>query len=88
MASERMYEYFLDWPRWLAALPDAVLQNDPELCLRLAWILMFTGHAEAAERPLDLAEAVWQAAGNQPKVGEVLGWRAVACYWRRDRQAR
>jgi LuxR family maltose regulon positive regulatory protein len=85
MTSERMYEHFLDWPRWLAALPDAVLRDEPELCLRLAWILMFTGHAEVAERPLDVAEAVWQAAGNDSKVGEVLGWRAVACYWRRDR---
>jgi LuxR family transcriptional regulator, maltose regulon positive regulatory protein len=43
-ASERLYEYYLDWPRWLVALPDAVLQDVPDLCLRLAWILMFTGH--------------------------------------------
>jgi LuxR family transcriptional regulator, maltose regulon positive regulatory protein len=84
MVNERMYEYYLDWPRWQAALPDVVLRNRPELCLRLAWILIFTGHIEAAERPLHLAEAVWQAAGNQPKVGEVLGRRAFACYWRRD----
>jgi LuxR family transcriptional regulator, maltose regulon positive regulatory protein len=85
MASERMYEHFLDWPRWLVALPDTVLQNEPELCIRLAWVLMFTGHAEVAERPLGVAEAVWQAAGNHSKVGEVLCWRAAACYWRRDR---
>ena len=42
-----------------AALPNAVLQEDPELCVRLAWILILTGHGQAAERLLDLAEAVW-----------------------------
>jgi LuxR family maltose regulon positive regulatory protein len=84
MASERLYEHFLDWPHWLTALPDAVLRDDPELCVRLAWILLFTGHGEEVDRLFDLAEAVWQAAGDQPKVGEVLGWRAAAFYWRRD----
>jgi LuxR family maltose regulon positive regulatory protein len=83
-ASERLYEYYLDWPRWLAALPDAALQQVPDLCLRLAWILTFTGHAEAADRPLGLAEAAWQVAGNQLKAGEVLCWRAVALFYRRD----
>jgi LuxR family maltose regulon positive regulatory protein len=83
-ASERLYEYYLDWPRWLATLPNAVLQDVPDLCLRLAWILTFIGHVEVAERPLDVAEVVWRAAGNQEKVGEVLCWRAVAFFFRRD----
>jgi len=84
MASQRFYEYFLEWPRWLAALPDAALQADPAVCLRLAWILVLTGHAEAAERPMGLAEAVWQTTGNQPKVGEILGLRALASYFTGD----
>jgi LuxR family maltose regulon positive regulatory protein len=84
MESKRFYESFLDWPGWLAALPDAVLQADPDWCLRLARIAILTGHAEVAERPMSLAEAVWNADGNQPKVGEVLRSRAVAFYFRRD----
>jgi hypothetical protein len=43
MASERMYEYYLDWPRWVALLPDAVLRREPESSLRLAWVLLRTG---------------------------------------------
>jgi LuxR family maltose regulon positive regulatory protein len=84
MASQRFYEYYLDWPHWLAALPDAVLAAAPDLCRRLAWILIFTGHVEAADRPLSLAEAVWRSAGNQAKVGELLGLRAIAWGWKGD----
>jgi LuxR family maltose regulon positive regulatory protein len=78
MEHEQFYDYYLDWPRWLAALPDAVLQVAPDFCLRFAWVLVLTGQAEAAECPLDWAEAAWHAAGNQPKLGEVLSKRAVA----------
>jgi LuxR family maltose regulon positive regulatory protein len=84
MASQRFYEYYLDWPHWLAALPDAVLAAAPDLCRRLAWILIFTGHVEAADRPLSMAEAVWRSAGNQAKVGELLGLRAIAWGWKGD----
>jgi LuxR family maltose regulon positive regulatory protein len=84
MASQRFYEYCLDWPRWLAALPDAALAAEPDLCRRLAWILIFTGHVEAADRPLSLAETAWRAAGNQEKVGELLGLRALAWAWKGD----
>jgi LuxR family transcriptional regulator, maltose regulon positive regulatory protein len=84
MASQRFYEYYLDWPRWLAALPDAALVVEPDCCRRLAWILIFTGHLEAAERPLALAETAWRSAGNQTKVGELLGLRAIAWGWKGD----
>jgi LuxR family transcriptional regulator, maltose regulon positive regulatory protein len=84
MTSERLYEYYLDWPRWLTVLPDDALQEVPDMCLRLGWILTFLGHAEAAERPLALAEAVWNAAGDQPKVGAVLCWRSATLFYRRD----
>ncbi|MEO7908367.1 MAG: LuxR C-terminal-related transcriptional regulator, partial [Roseiflexaceae bacterium] len=84
MASQRFYEYYLDWPRWLAALPDSALAAEPDLCRRLAWILIFTGHIEAADRPLALAEAAWRSAGNQAKVGELLGLRAIAWGWKGD----
>jgi LuxR family maltose regulon positive regulatory protein len=84
MEDQRFYEYFLDWPRWLEALPDAALQADADLCLGLARILILNGHVEAADRPMDLAEAVWQAAGNQPKIGEVLSQRGLALVMKRE----
>jgi LuxR family maltose regulon positive regulatory protein len=84
MASQRFYEYYLDWPRWLAALPDAALAAELDLCRRLAWILIFTGYVEAADRPLSLAETAWRSAGNQEKVGELLGLRAIAWGWKGD----
>ncbi len=77
LASEHFYDHYLDWPRWVAAVPDAALLSDPELCLRLAWILALTGHAQAAKRPLDLAEATWSAMHNRLKLGEVLNIRAI-----------
>ena len=56
----------------------------PICCRRLAWILIFTGHLEAADRPLSLAETAWRSAGNQAKVGELLGLRAIAWGWKGD----
>jgi ATP/maltotriose-dependent transcriptional regulator MalT len=84
MVTQRFYDYYLEWPGWLAALPDAVLQADLTFCLRLAWVLLLTGHIEAAERPLGLAESGWNAVGNQPKLGEVLGIRSISFYFRGD----
>jgi len=84
MASQRFYEYYLDWARWLAALPDTALADEPDLCRRLAWVLIFTGHSEAANRPLSLAEIAWRSAGNHAKVGELLGLRAITWGWKGD----
>jgi LuxR family maltose regulon positive regulatory protein len=84
MADQQFYEYFLDWPRWLAALPDAALQANPDLCLRLARILILIGHIEAAERPFRLAEAVWRVADDQLNLGQLLGYRAVALALKQD----
>ncbi|HEU5086732.1 MAG TPA: hypothetical protein VFT99_04780, partial [Roseiflexaceae bacterium] len=84
MADQRFYEYFLDWPRWSDAFPDEVLQANLELCLRLARILILTGHIEHADRPLGLAEAIWQAAGDQARLAEVDSYRALALALRQD----
>jgi hypothetical protein len=59
-----------------------VLQADLTFCLRFAWVLLLTGHIEAAERPLGLAESRCNAVGNQPKLGEVLGIRSISFYFR------
>jgi LuxR family transcriptional regulator, maltose regulon positive regulatory protein len=83
MANERMYEYYLDWPRWVALLPDAVLLRDPERCLRLAWVLMRTGQGEAANRLLQLMEDE-RANGDPVMAGLVMGIRALAHSFRGD----
>jgi ATP/maltotriose-dependent transcriptional regulator MalT len=75
MASERMYEYYLDWPRWIGLLPDAVLQSDLDRCLRLAWILVRIGQGEAAGRLLHLVEDE-RTSGNRAKAGLAIGMRA------------
>jgi LuxR family maltose regulon positive regulatory protein len=84
MADQQFYKYFLDWPRWLTALPDAALGADPDLCLRLSRILILIGHIEAAERPFRLAEAAWHLADDQRKLGKLLGYRAVALALKHD----
>lgn len=84
MVNERLYDYFLDWPRWLAALPDPILQAQPELCLRFAWILGISGHAAATERPLKLAAAAFKDARDQVGCGAVLALRSVALYLQYD----
>src|SRR4029079_11580078 len=84
MASQRFYDSYLEWPGWLVALPDAVLSAEPDLCRRLAWILIFTGHLEAADRPLSLAENTWRSADNLAKVGVLLAIGAFAWVWKGD----
>jgi LuxR family maltose regulon positive regulatory protein len=77
MANERMYEYYLDWPRWVALFPAAVLQRDPKRGLRLAWVLMRTGEVAAANRLLQLMEDE-HATGDQVTAGLAVGIRALA----------
>lgn len=77
MADEAFYGHYLDWPRWLTALPDAALAADGAACLRLAWVLILTGHAEAAQRPLALAESLWRTATDPIRLGETLCFRAL-----------
>lgn len=61
--------------RWLETLPEDVLYAHPALCLRYAWILLFTGRVDAYERPLQIAEQAWQAEDNRPMLGRVYHFR-------------
>lgn len=69
--------------RWLALLPDAVLQAYPELCVIYASSLLFTsgrngaGSIEEIERPLQMAEKSWQGSGRKDKLGGLMGLRAI-----------
>lgn len=75
--ADQFYDYYLDLPGWLAALPEAALQADPEFCFHFGMALMYTGYAEAADRLLGLVETIWQTAGDTTKAGEMLCWRGM-----------
>lgn len=83
-ASDQMYSYLLDWPRWLAALPDAALTAQPDVGLRLAWALINTGHAAAAVRPLALSEAAWRAGGDGANIARARSLKAAALAFQGD----
>jgi LuxR family maltose regulon positive regulatory protein len=78
MASEQMYSYLLDWPRWLAALPDAALQAHQDMTLRLTRVLIDTGHGALTGRPLALVEAIANTHGDTAQIGVVRALQAAA----------
>jgi LuxR family maltose regulon positive regulatory protein len=76
--------------RWIAQLPEEVLQSHPELCLSYAIALLFTLDRSAPatmsliQAPLKIAERYWQAEGNKPKLGELLAFRSQVAWWQGD----
>jgi LuxR family transcriptional regulator, maltose regulon positive regulatory protein len=76
--------------RWIAQLPEEVLQSHPELCLSYAIALLFTLDRSAPatmsliQAPLKIAERYWQAEGNRPKLGELLAFRSQVAWWQGD----
>jgi len=68
--------------RWLDQLPETVLRTHPSLCLSYATTLLFTSDRRAPatmarlQLPLQIAEQHWQTTQNDPKLGEVLAFRA------------
>jgi len=71
-------------------LPDEVLRTYPALCMTYASALLFSSDRGTAtpiediERPLQMAEANWQESGNKRKLGELMGFRAIALWWHSD----
>jgi len=69
--------------RWLDALPEAILGQHPELCLRFAMLLLYSpdrrGVASLAriERLLQMAERVFQAENNHGGLGEAYAFRTL-----------
>ncbi|HEX6384749.1 MAG TPA: LuxR C-terminal-related transcriptional regulator [Anaerolineae bacterium] len=76
--------------RWIAHLPDEVLRTYPALCMTYASALLFSSDRRTAtpieeiERPLQMAEATWQESGNKARLGELMGFRAIALWWHSD----
>jgi hypothetical protein len=68
----------------LEQVPEELLQAYPDLFLMYATALLFLTDRHApttwvqVQRPLQMAERVWQAEGNRAKLGEVEALRASA----------
>lgn len=74
--------------RWLAALPDATLEQHPRLCVHAAFLLLFSWGGQGRtdcrpatlaqiERLLHCAECTWQAEENRSGLGQILSFRAL-----------
>jgi LuxR family maltose regulon positive regulatory protein len=76
--------------RWIKRLPEEVLYKHPTLCLAYAIAVLFTSDRRAPatrailQEPLDVAEQTWQAEDNQPKLGQVLAFRALVDWLQGD----
>ncbi len=74
----------------LEQLPEEQLQMHPELCLIYATAILFLTDRRSPttraqfERPLRMAERVWQAEGKSAKLGEVEALRASSLMWQSD----
>jgi LuxR family maltose regulon positive regulatory protein len=56
---------------WYRALPEGMVQADPQLCIQYAWPLILTEQLAAAESYLALAEQAAEAAGDTALLGDV-----------------
>jgi LuxR family maltose regulon positive regulatory protein len=70
--------------RWFEQIPDAVLQSVPDFCFVYAVLLQFRpDQSDMQITPrftelLQMAEQVWQAEDNRPKLGSLFALRAIA----------
>lgn len=67
----------LTWPHSFTRFSDDVLYSLPELSLNCALTFIVTGHLEAFERPANIAERSFQAAGDRAGLGKVYLYRSV-----------
>ncbi len=76
--------------RWIAQLPEEVLQTHPTLCLAYAAALLFSldrsdpAMMTLVQKPLEMAERYWQAEGNISKLSEALAFRSQVAWWQGD----
>lgn len=76
--------------RWLAQMPEAILQTRPTLCFMYALTHLFVKDRFAAETStflevqLQKAEQQWQIEDNQPKLGAVAALRSLVAWWQDD----
>jgi LuxR family maltose regulon positive regulatory protein len=79
--------------RWFERLPDDILQTVPDFCFVYAILLQFRPdqsdmHMQMTprfEELLQMAQRVWQAENNRPKLGSLFALRAIALWRQGDR---
>ncbi|HET8845288.1 MAG TPA: hypothetical protein VFN35_27695, partial [Ktedonobacteraceae bacterium] len=82
-------EYYTIY-RWLGQFPEEELRLHPALCLIYATTLLFLTDRHSAEtivameRPLQMAERIWQEQSQTDKLGEVEALRSMAFWWQGD----
>lgn len=75
--------------RWLAQLPEAVLQGSPALCLIFAAAMMIMSNMQPwtpdgigrTTAALDAADAGWRRQGDTARLGEVFAFRALIAHF-------
>lgn len=65
------------WQYSFLDLPDEILREQPDACYNCAVSLILSNDLVNYERPLKIAEQVWQAQGNPAKLGMVYHMRAL-----------
>ena len=76
--------------RWAEQLPKDVLNDHPVLCFNYAMALLFTSDryapatAALVEKPLQAAEAAWQEAQDDRRLGQVFALRSMIAMWQGD----
>ncbi len=71
-------------------LPEEVLERRPTLCIIYATGLLYLSDRRSPttpvliERPLRMAERVWQEEGNRGGLGQIEALRASALWWQAD----
>ena len=76
-ASRSNEKFSFPWLRMFLTFSDDTLLSEPEVCLQAAHHCIFSKSMELAERPLRLAEAAFQHAGNQEGLSEVYALRSL-----------
>lgn len=76
--------------RWLAALPETVLADQPDLAFAYAAAIQFASDRRAPETwaqmaaPLKMAEQRWAAENNRARLGTLHALRSLALWWQGD----
>ena len=76
--------------RWIEQLPEEVLSKYPTLCLTYAMALLFIRDRSdpmtrsSTQGLLEMAERVWRAEDNRPKLGQLLAARNQIAWWQGD----
>ncbi len=78
--------------RWMERIPEALTLRHPAVCLMYAQVILFSSDrfapqtAARIEPYLQAAEAAWQAAGDEARVGTVLSVRGMMLIWQGEFQ--